>query len=58
MKRINNKGFAVSVILYSIISVILLIFLITVSIYATNIHNKSAQVDDIKESISKLELTN
>lgn len=56
MKRLNNKGFAVSVILYSIVTVILLILLMTVSIYATNVHNKSNQVDSIKEKISKLEL--
>ncbi len=56
MKRLNNKGFAVSVILYSIVTVILLILLMTVSIYATNVHNKSNQVDSIKEKISKLDL--
>ncbi len=56
MKRLNNKGFAVSVILYSVVAVILLILLMTVSINATNIHNKSNQVDGIKEKISKLEL--
>ena len=56
MKRLNNKGFAVSVILYSVIAVIILILLMTVSLYATNIHNKSTQVDNIKESVSKLEL--
>ena len=57
MKKLNNKGFAVSVILYSIVAVIILILLMTVSLYATNIHNKSDQVDSIKEKISKLELT-
>lgn len=56
MKRLNNKGFAVSVILYSVITVILLILLMTVSINATNIHNKTTQVDQIKENISKLDL--
>ena len=49
MKKLNNKGFAVSIILYSIIAVILLILLMTVSIYATNINNKSKQVDHISE---------
>ncbi len=56
MKKLNNKGFAVSIILYSIIAVILLILLMTVSIYATNINNKSKQVDHIKENLSELEL--
>ena len=56
MKRLNNKGFAVSVILYSVVIVILLILLITVSISATNIHNKSSRVDGIKEKISNLEM--
>ena len=56
MRKLNNKGFAVSIILYSIIAVILLIFMITVSVYATNLHNKTSQVDNIKERISKLDL--
>ena len=56
MKRLNNKGFAVSVILYSIVAVIILILLMAVSLNVTNIHNKSRQVDDIKEKISKLEI--
>ena len=56
MKKLNDKVFAVSVILYSIVTVILLILLMTVSIYATNVHNKSNQVDSIKEKISKLDL--
>ena len=54
--KLNNKGFAVSVILYSIVTVIILILLMTVSIYATNIRNKSNQADNIKENISNLEL--
>ena len=56
MKKLNNKGFAVSVILYSIVAVIILILLMTVSLNVTNIHNKSTQVDNIKERISKLEI--
>ena len=56
MKKLNNKGFAVSIILYSIIAIILLIFVITVSVYATNLHNKTSQIDGIKQKISKSDL--
>ena len=56
MKKLNNKGFAVSIILYSIIVVVLLRLLMTVSIYAANINNKAKQVDRIKENLSELEL--
>lgn len=56
MKKLNNKGFAVSIILYSIVAIILLIFTITISVYATNLHNKTSQVDNIKENLSKLDL--
>lgn len=57
--KLNNKGFAISIILYSMIAVITLVLLLIVSIYATNVHNKLSQADQIKQKISGLEtLTN
>ena len=57
--KLNNKGFAVSIILYSMIAVITIVLLLIVSIYATNVHNKLTQADRVKEKISNLQtLTN
>lgn len=56
--KLNNKGFAASIILYSAVAVVLVVMLTILSIYATNVHNKTDQADDIKEKISKIELGN
>ena len=57
--KLDNKGFAVSIILYSMIIVITIVLLLIVSIYATNVHNKLSQADRVKEKISGLQtLTN
>lgn len=55
--KLNNKGFAISVILYSIIAVIILVLLTILSIYTINVRNKSDMADDIKEDLSTLNLT-
>lgn len=54
--KLNNKGFAASIILYSIIAVIILVLLLILAVYATNIHNKATLSDRIKENIGKLEV--
>ena len=56
--RLNNKGFAASIILYSAVAVVLIVMLSILTIYATNTHNKTDQADDIKRNISKIELGN
>ena len=57
--KLNNKGFAVSIILYSMIAVITIVLLLVLSIYSTNIHNKLTQAERIKEKLSNLNtLTN
>ena len=53
--KLNNKGFAVSIILYSMIAVITIVLLLIVSIYATNVHNKLTQADRVKEKISNIQ---
>ena len=50
--KLNNKGFAVSIILYSIIAVIILTLLLILVIYTTNIRTKMSLSDHIKEKIS------
>lgn len=49
--KLNNKGFAISIILYSIIAVIILVMLLILSIYATNLHNKMSLADTVKNNI-------
>ena len=53
--KLNNKGFAASIILYSIVAIIVTIFILILSIYAINIHNKTALSDKVKENIGVLE---
>ena len=50
--KLNNKGFAASIILYSIIAVIIIVLILILAIYATNTHNKSSLGDTVKEKIS------
>ncbi len=53
--KLNNKGFAASIILYSIVAVIVIVLVIILSVYATNIHNKTALSDQVKENIATYE---
>jgi len=53
--KLNNKGFAASIILYSIVAIIVTVLILILSVYATNIHNKSTLSDKIKENIGELE---
>lgn len=51
---LNNKGFAVSIILYSISAIIIVILLMILAVNATNAHNHENMVEDIKQKISGL----
>ena len=53
---LNNKGFAVSIMLYSISALIVLILLLIVAINVANIKNTSNMSDEIKEEVSRLEV--
>ncbi len=49
---LNNKGFAISIILYSISAVIVIVLLLIIAVDATNVHNTGNMADEIKEEIS------
>ena len=51
---LNNKGFAVSVILYSISAVIIIVLLLILAVDAANIHNSDNMSDQVKEEVSGL----
>lgn len=53
--KLNNKGFAASIILYSIIAIIIMVLILILSVYAINIHNKTSLSDQVKENIGVLE---
>ena len=53
---LNNKGFAVSIILYSISAVIVVVLFLILSVTASNVHNKSNMADEIKKELSGLEI--
>lgn len=53
--KLNNKGFAASIILYSIVTVIVIVLVVILSVYATNLHNKTNLSDEIKENIAVYE---
>lgn len=53
--KLNNKGFAASIILYSIVAIIVTVLILILSVYAVNIHNKATLSDKIKEDIGMLE---
>lgn len=53
--KLNNKGFAVSVILYTAVTLVVLILLLIISILSTSSNNKKTLVDDIKEEVSGAE---
>mgnify|MGYP001058413936 CR=1 FL=1 len=51
---LNNKGFAVSIILYSISAIIIVILLMILAVNATNAHNHENMVEEIKKKISEI----
>ena len=53
--KLNNKGFAASIILYSLVAVIVTVLVTILAVYATNIRNKSSLSDSVKEKIATLE---
>ena len=53
MKKLNNKGFAISIILYSISAIIIAVLLLIIAVEATRVHNASNMANDIKEELSK-----
>ncbi len=53
--KLNNKGFAASIILYSIVAIIVTVLILILSVYAINIHNKASLSDTVKENIGVLE---
>ncbi len=53
---LNNKGFAVSVILYSISAIIIVVMFLILSVVASNVHNTNNMADEIKKEISGLEI--
>lgn len=54
-KRLNNKGFAVSLILYTSVTLVIIVLILIVSILSTNWKNKSLIVDNIKKNMSGVE---
>lgn len=51
---LNNKGFAVSIILYSISAIIIVVLLLILAVSATNAHNTRDISDKVKQEISGL----
>ena len=51
-KLLNNRGFAVSVILYTAVTLVALILILVISILSTGWQSKSLIVDNIKEEVS------
>jgi len=52
IKTLNNKGFAVSIILYIGATIVVLVLLLVLSILSTNNKNKDNIVDNIKQEVS------
>ena len=52
--KLNNKGFAVSIILYSISAVIVLILILILAVDKANVRNEINMSDKIKEELSGL----
>lgn len=52
--KLNNKGFAISIILYSISAVIILVLLLILAVERTNVNNTTNMSDKIKEELSGL----
>lgn len=53
---LNNKGFAISIVLYSICAIIIVVLLLIISVNATGVHNKSNMSEEIKKQISHIEV--
>ena len=52
--KLNNKGFAASIVLYSISTIIIVILMLILAIDASNVRNSSNMAEDIKEQVSGL----
>ena len=52
--KLNNKGFAVSVILYSITAILVLVLFLILGLNSVNNRNKNDMSDTIKEQLSGL----
>ena len=52
--KLNNKGFAVSIVLYSVSAIIIVVLLLILVVDATTVHNVSNQGNKIKEELSGL----
>ena len=53
---LNNKGFAVSIILYSISAVVIVVLLLILAVDAANAHNTNDMANKIKEEVSGLDI--
>lgn len=53
--KLNNKGFAVSVILYSITAILVLVLFLILGLNSVNNRNKDSMSDAIKEQLSGLD---
>lgn len=53
MKKMNNKGFAVSSLLYGLLLVGFLVIVVLMSIMATNRHNTTNLIDKIEEELNR-----
>lgn len=52
MKKLNEKGFAVSVILYASATILVLVLILILSVLSTSSSNTSSLVDMVKEQVS------
>ena len=52
--RLNNKGFAVSIVLYSMAAIIVIILLLILGVNAANVHNQENTSDKTKEEVSNI----
>lgn len=52
---LNNKGFAISIVLYSITAVVIVVLMLIVGIDAANIHNTADMSEEIKKEVSGLD---
>lgn len=57
MKKLNNKGFAISTVLYSLLIMVLLIVVLLMGIMASNRHNSKDLVSTIEEELNRYSLT-
>ncbi len=52
MKKLNQKGFAVSIILYTAATIVVLVLLLILSLLSANNRNTNSIVDSVKEHVS------